>query len=94
MFAGRDISGGGKGGMGRKRTIIRIPIPTRFTSGFNEKIRLEIVDAGRSFFRQFDEMAWQKRGKRGEREREREREIEWIKLEADSSRISSVPWDW
>lgn len=80
--------------MWRKRTIIRIPIPTRFTSGFNEKIRLEIVDAGRSFFRQFDEMAWQKRGKRGEREREREREIEWIKLEADSSRISSVPWDW
>lgn len=80
--------------MGRKRTIIRIPIPTRFTSGFNEKIRLEIVDAGRSFFRQFDEMAWQKRGKRGERERKREREIEWIKLEADSSRISSVPWDW
>lgn len=62
--------------MGRKRTIIRIPIPTRFTSGFNERIRLEIVDAGRSFFRQFDEMAWQKRGKRGERERGRERERE------------------
>lgn len=59
--------------MGRKRTIIRIPIPTRFTSGFNEKIRLEIVDAGRSFFRQFDEMAWQK-GARGVKGRGKERE--------------------
>lgn len=65
-FAGWDVGG-------RKRgTIIRIPFPTRFTSGFSGKIRLEIVvDAGRSFF--FDSsMKWPgKKGARGEGREER-----------------------